>query len=528
MQRRHFLKQSLVGAALTTVGAFSRSNTSVAVESKDVLNLIGPNASSSHCFNRMFPDLSKQGATNPKIEEGLIELGSNMKDDPTKPPTHSPPMAGYTYLGQFIDHDLTLDLTPLRLAGKRPVTETPNFRSARLDLDQVYGGGPDLSPFLYQRNCLRGEERFLLGLTVPSFDDGHSFKASLDDLPRNSEGVALTADPRQDENLILAQLHVAFLKLHNLVMERPNLLEASKHYRAAGSTFEAARRLVSWHYQWVVRHDFLENVLDPQIFEQMSDAESKAVRYDSRDFRIPVEFSVAAFRFGHSMVRDEYFVNDAHMDVSLESLLQMTDMHAESGNGLSADWVVDWKRFFFVGPGKHSARRSRAIDTRIAQALHGMPMNLVRPSHVALASKSPFALEMTNLPVRTLLRGARVGLPSGQDVAGRLGFQVLNPDEVAEGPDKEILRRYGHDRDTPLWYYILKEAELYGKGQRLGPTGSKLVADVISAALLNDPESYLSVDSKWVPTMPAKIPGSFGMADLLLFVNELTKVYQTS
>ena len=437
-------------------------------------------------------------------------------------------MAGYTYLGQFIDHDLTLDLTPLRLAGKRPVTETPNFRSARLDLDQVYGGGPDLSPFLYQRNCLRGEERFLLGLTVPSFDDGRSFKASLDDLPRNSEGVALTADPRQDENLILAQLHVAFLKLHNLVMERPNLLEASKHYRAAGSTFEAARRLVRWHYQWIVRHDFLQNVLDPQIFEQMTDEESKAARHRLRDFEIPVEFSVAAFRFGHSMVRDEYFVNDAHMDVSLENLLQMTDMHAESGNGLSADWVVDWKRFFFVGPGKHSARRSRAIDTRIAQALHGMPMNLVRPSRVALASKSPFALEMTNLPVRTLLRGARVGLPSGQDVAGRLGFQVLNPDEVAEGPDKEILRRYGHDRDTPLWYYILKEAELYGKGQRLGPTGSKLVADVISAALLNDPESYLSVDSKWVPTMPAKIPGSFGMADLLLFVNELTKVYQTS
>ena len=157
-----------------------------------------------------------------------------------------------------------------------------------------------------------------------------------------------------------------------------------------------------------------------------------------------------------------------------------------------------------------------------------MPINLVPPSRVSLAAKSPFALEMTNLPVRTLLRGARVGLPSGQGVADRLGFDVLDPDQVAEGPDKEILRRHGYDRDTPLWYYILKEAELCGKGQHLGPTGSKLVADVISAALLSDPESYLSVDRKWTPTIPAKIPGSFGMADLLLFVNGMTATYQTS
>jgi hypothetical protein len=453
------------------------------------------------------------------VEKGLIELGSNMKDDPNDRPKNPTPMAGYTYLGQFIDHDLTFDLTPLQLAGKLPPEKTPNFRSAKLDLDQLYGGGPNLSPFLYRQDSPRGEERFLLGVTMPSFDKSRSFEPSPNDLPRNSQGLALTGDPRQDENLILAQLHVAFLKLHNLVIEMPKALDASKHYRAAGSTFDAARRVVTWHYQWVVRHNFLQEILAPEIFEQLPEHERSGGGNDGTDFRIPVEFSLAAYRFGHSMVRDEYFINDTHDNVSLTDLFKLTGAGRSAYPNLPADWVVDWKRFFFVGGGKHSARNSRAIDTRIAQGLHGLPTDLIRLFNVALAPTSAFAVETPALPVRTLLRGARVGLPSGQDVACALGVPALGPDAVAEGPDKEILTKYAYHRNTPLWYYILKEAELCGGGSHLGPAGSKLVADAIMGALLEDRDSYLSVDRTWTPTLPGPTNAKlFGMSHLLRFV----------
>jgi hypothetical protein len=100
------------------------------------------------------------------------------------------------------------------------------------------------------------------------------------------------------------------------------------------------------------------------------------------------------------------------------------------------------------------------------------------------------------------------------------GLKPLDPEQVAEGPDKEILINFGYDTKTPLWYYILKEAELTAKGAHLGALGSKLVADVIIAAIVKDPDSYHSIDRSWIPTLPGpENPKLFGMADLLRFAN---------
>ncbi len=163
-------------------------------------------------YTRMFPQLARPPSTPDSIlEKGLEQLGRIMTDDNTDRKQNGMLPAGYTYLSQFIDHDLTLDITPLGSAHAC-VERIPNFRSPFLDLDQLYGGGPSISPFLYRNDySSHGKERFVIG---PNKKKGLEY-----DLPRNHEGIALVGDARDDENLIVAQLHVVFLMYHNRVLE---------------------------------------------------------------------------------------------------------------------------------------------------------------------------------------------------------------------------------------------------------------------------------------------------------------------
>jgi hypothetical protein len=426
--------------------------------------------------------------------------------------------AGYTYLGQFIDHDLTFDITPL--ARAQPCAESiVNHRSARLDLDQLYGGGPTVSPFLYRNNPDdRGQEHFLIG---PDPSKGLEY-----DLPRNSEGIALVGDPRDDENLIVAQLHVAFLKYHNCLIE-----ELKKHTNSrvpnagpAGATlFEQARRLVTWHYQYIVAEDFLRELLDSDVYKDVGPEGHVATESSIGSFRIPIEFSAAAFRFGHSMVRDSYPYNiQQNREVPLSELIYRTGVGGAVPI-LPADWIIDWGNFFqFFG----STRSSRQIDTKIASALHNLGHSTLRLFTAPSAGKPPPPSTFSDetppekvLPVITLWRGARMGLPTGQDVARAIGVEPLKPDEIApdNGPHSKTLRHFVFDRDTPLWYYVLKEAELLGTGARLGPVGSRIVGTVIMGALRADPGSYLSVDPTWKPSLPSGAQDEMGT--ILAFID---------
>jgi hypothetical protein len=430
------------------------------------------------------------------------------------------PSAGYTYLGQFIDHDLTLDLTSLE--GAQPdETQVRNFRIPFLDLDHVYGGGPNLSPHLYTKRATsspEGAERFLIGKTTkPGDREGRD-----DDLPRNTEGTALTGDPRQDENVILAQLHVAFLKFHNFVIRNPELL---KPYENAGSDFAKAQRLVTWHYQWVVRHDYLETILDPDMVKILGVIEKDKRANFQSDFKIPIEFSAAAFRFGHSMVRDEYNYNPNHGTAQLSEIL------ARTGGPLPNDWVIAWDHFFYSQwclRDQAQLESAQGIDTKIAKGLYGLDIaKNVRPFSAPIPDvSSSFGRhhgvqpdEEQRLPVRTLWRGSKMGLPSGQQVAKALGLTPLTPEQVRIGLDKSVLKLHPFDEDTPLWYYILKEAELPPRdGQHLGPVGSHIVADVIIGALAADPSSYFSDRNDWKPTLPYK--DAFGIANILCMFDE--------
>jgi hypothetical protein len=100
----------------------------------------------------------------------------------------------------------------------------------------------------------------------------------------------------------------------------------------------------------------------------------------------------------------------------------------------------------------------------------------------------------------------------------------LKPEQIATGSDGAVAQKHGFDRETPLWYYILKEAEIQGQGLRLGQVGSRIIAEVFIGLLEGDSNSYLTRNPDWKPSLPSAIPGTFTMADLLKFVGDLNPI----
>src|SRR2546421_6773369 len=218
-------------------------------------------------------------------ETHLRELSMRMKDIPEnrrgRPRLGDLAPSGFVYLGQFIAHDLTRDETRLEHASAAP-EETRNFRTARLNLESVYGGGPEKSPELYDLSE-NGWETFRLGNTAPSSDE--KIPSTQDDFHRRDGRPAL-ADDRNDQHLILAQLHIVFLQFHNLTVD---YLKRGFWARAAHpneTIFATARRLVVWHYQWIIRNEFLKWFVLPKI---LADIERDGPRFfkPSRGENIP-------------------------------------------------------------------------------------------------------------------------------------------------------------------------------------------------------------------------------------------------
>ena len=454
-------------------------------------------------FDRMpaFADLGSHG-----LEAALVELGSpggvldardalqrgpvQLITDPSLSahnpdnPTHT---AGTTFMGQFMDHDMTFDTSsPL---GK-PVSATAmrNGRTPSFDLDSVYGAGPVGSPQLYDP----GDRAKL------KVESGGLFE----DVPRMADGTAIIADPRNDENVIISGLQSAFLLFHNNVVDR---------LRAGGTTdlldvYTQARRLTTWHYQWMVLHEFL-----PQFVGQSQ--VNAILRFGRRFYRprkgeafIPVEFQGAAYRFGHSMVRPSYRANLAgdngkpFFGMIFDNSLAGPDPGDLRGGSRAPRRFIGWQTFFDFRDGE--VKRNKRIDTKISTPLFHLPIS-------AIASHSG----PTVLPVRTLLRHVTWELPSGQALAHRMGVTALGAADLDE------LKSLGHglERSTPLWYYVLKEAELIEDGLHLGPVGGRIVGEVIVGLLQSDPESYLSYDPRWRPTLPGRSRGDFDMVDFLTF-----------
>jgi hypothetical protein len=490
-------------------------------------------------FGRMFAHLDPL-----HVEEGkLVDLALVMKDaDPNDTGGDNQKIpAGFTYLGQFIDHDVTLDLTPLEQQEADPLA-TMNFRTPGLDLDSLYGAGPQLAPYLYDRDSkgkLTG--RLLIGKTEASPGlGGTTIPAGDHDLPRSRHGRAIIGDERNDENLLVAQTHLAFLKFHNKIVDR---LKSDRPTADAGELFFEARRIATWHYQWIVLFDFVERLTEPGIVNRIKTEGRKFYRFRTRPY-IPVEFSAAAYRLGHSMVREVYNHNAVFSGApgsfapgSFGLLFHFTgksggilgDRAAEADPAdfpgtpgpterLPSNWVIDWRRFYDFGtpqePG-FELNATRKLDPFVVPALHTLPGEVDNAKI---------------LPFRNLARGVQLELPSGQDVAHEIAQQVaidqVTSEDLSRGPDGAVLKDLGLHAQTPLWYYILKEAQIVHNGERLGPVGSIIIAETFLGLVHGDHSSFLWQRSNWSPELPSAEADHFTMVDLLNFVGELNPVGQ--
>jgi hypothetical protein len=452
-------------------------------------------------FGRMFRGLP---ALDPGIDAinalvGVMEdPGEAASDDNTKIPS------GYTYLGQFIDHDITFDPTSV-ISKQNDPDALVDFRTPRLDLDSLYGSGPADQPYLYEWNSPTNRGVKLIVGHNPT--DTGEFER--DDLPRNQQGRALIGDPRNDENIIVSQLQLLFIRFHAKVVDHVRAHQGL----AGGALLAEAQRIVRWHYQWIVVHDFLERIVGKAMAESVltpgagggpPTVHRSFFTWVNQPF-MPVEFSGAAYRFGHSMVRPDYSLNETVQEVPIFAAADKPGPldHLGGFRRLPSFWTIDWD--FFFKTGSRAPQPSRRIDTKLSGPLFHLPQGLDAKRH---------ALAQLNLR-----RGRALGLPSGQAIAGAMGEPLLSAAEL--GLDAISLPAAGKaalQANTPLWYYILREAKLRGDGERLGPVGGRIVAEVLVGLLDGDSQSYLSQQPTWKPHfLPAKTAGDFTMVDLVKF-----------
>jgi heme peroxidase len=372
--------------------------------------------------------------------------------------------AGWPFFGQYVAHDLTSDRSPLR--EHTDLDALRNVRSPRTNLESLYGGGPAGSPYLYSR------------------DDPAKLLENDGDLPRNQEGIALIGDPRNDVHVFVGQMQVAFIRAHNQLVDR--LREDGV---AAGDLFAEARRALTWHYQWLIMNEFLLGLIGADLVDELHAAGPRFYRPDGQPL-IPVEFADAAFRYGHSQIRQLYRLQpDGPLYPVFPDLIGFGPIDGRN---------VDWSLLFDVA-GRPAAERAKPIDGQLPRSLIELPQVITgpvdRPAYQSLAA-------------RDLVRGEATGLPSGEAVARLIGATVLDDDELG-------LSRYGWEGETPLWLYVLRESSVRQDGDRLGEVGGRIVGEVLYGVILDDPESYLANDPDWQPTLPAR-GERFRLADLLV------------
>ncbi len=426
--------------------------------------------SGRHRYTRMFPDLPHL-IIDPVLLHAVGRAGGACDSTNAKRQEARAVAAGWPVFGQFIAHDITADRSPVTHHDDEALIR--NIRSARLDLECLYGEGPVGNPFLFSRT---DPAKLLLG-----FND----LDRPDDLPRNQEGIALVGDPRQDVHLLVSQMQVAMIKAHNRFVDR--LREDGV---PESDLFSESRRALTWHFQWTALFDFLPTMIGEQRSRRLL-AEGPRFFQPRGAVAIPFEFADAAYRFGHSQMRQTYRVQSGGDELQLFPDLM-------GFRPVPSNRVIEWSLLFDV-PGGPPALRARPIDGCLPRALLTLP--------VAITGELDDN-DYESLAVRDLQRGVATGLPSGEAIARFVGEEPLRPDEIG-------LRDFGWSGETPLWYYLLKEAEAREDGERLGSVGSLIVGEVLLGIVDGDPESFRTADPSWRPTLPSRDPERFTIADLL-------------
>jgi hypothetical protein len=504
-------------------------------------------------FGRMFRALPPAdfGESDTKTEENLLKLGAAMiadHDDPKDGPDdeESGIPAVYTYLGQFVDHDLTFDPAS-SLQQQDDPDGLVDFRTPRFDLDCVYGKGPDDAPYLYH-----SDNRFIQGRPLT----GAANNPRARDLPRsqptdpaqaediNNARRAIIGDPRNDENVIVSQLQGLFHRFHNKLM--------AEDAGPVRSRFQRVQREVRFHYQWMLVNDFLPKLIWEPVLKEIiphhyknSNVRADPPRLIYFDLKhepiMPLEFSAAAYRFGHSMVRPGYRLSETVPPLPIFSpnpKASLTGFHEFPGN-----WAFDWGRFMDLAPldfgdeanpgdagNKNRLQLAYKIDTSLVDPLGNLPNPPFDP---------PLSLggtKLMSLAQRNLMRGWRMRLPNGQAVARAMGIEPLQDSEIRigkfTGDQADIKGKITDFGDAfkgncPLWVYVLgeskevvvsvetKQGDKNIKTRQLGRVGGRIVAETFIGLLLSDESSYFNQDPIWKPSK-ANAQGRFGLKELIL------------
>lgn len=410
-------------------------------------------------FFRLFPELPALMVADKKLQKlaaRMIEYSRCLDS------THF--TNGQGIFGQFLAHDMTFESSSRLRSFHDPTQTLQNDRSFNLDLDCVYGQWTQ--DFLYDTN---DRSKLLLGEKYSDLSCGYFWQ----DLQRNAQSKAIIPDARNDENLIVSRMQVLFIDFHNKVVDLVREETGKK------TVFQEARRRVIWHYQWLILHEFLRPMMEPAIYEEIY---NEGARFFCHPTGLPLEFTGAAFRLGHSQTREDNRINN-----------ETTAGLFELGAFTAMEHYLDWRFFFDFGDG--CVQMAKKVDTKIAKAFHNIPfINTDRPIE-------------RSLPYRNLKRGWIYRLPSGEDLARRMSIVPL---EIEETADLEL-------DGTPLWFYILKEAELLHDGERLGPLGSRLLGEVFISIMREDELSFMKVHPLWKPDL-GSTPGQFSFQDMIHLV----------
>lgn len=490
-------------------------------------------------FDYLFPQLANDPAAHLPAEDtaatvaALNALGDAMVEgSPGGAAGNSTIPPVYTYWGQFIDHDLTAntdrrsdvgDVTDPNLAPLDPafvVANLKNLRQPTVNLDSVYGDGPALGGTPTQAESFYDGVKFKVGTVATNPNTppipGDPIPPAEDlrrDLPREDK-IAQIADARNDENLIIAQLHTAFLRFHNAVVDwlKAHDPEYDSYGGSEARLFARAQQLTRWHHQWLVVNDYLKTVTMAGIPDKVLLGGPKFYKPTGEPF-MPLEFSVAAYRFGHTMVRAAYDHNrNFGKPGAVLQFAEFNLLFAFTGKGrppflgntnvLPFNWIIEWDRFIDKGSSDPS-HFARKIDTLLAPPLADL-VNEGNDTADPLIKKI-----LKGLARRNLLRGYLLSIPTGQSVAAVMGVAPLTTAELTQGNSdamNQILTDSGLLERTPLWYYILKEAEVRANGNSLGEVGSRIVCETVIGQLLNDPESYLTEGNGWDPSQGVRLP----------------------
>ena len=461
-----------------------------------------------------------------------LKPGVDLDDNPFIP-------AGYTYLMQFVAHDLVRTEMPFWQAAAQGIGSA-NLRTEGLMLDALYGGGPPACPAAYasapsaNSNSVGGQARLRLG-RVAGHGDGPGVLRDLapatagtpaaDHAGRRADATVQAADPRNDDNPMLAQLAVLFSLAHNIVADsvQPFRPEAR---------FAYARAIMLAIYHSIIRCDLLPRLLHPAVWRAMNERNASDEQWLWREPGLPLEFSHGAFRSGHAMVRPGYILNDRMGMQDIGAILRQT---AGTGGGarmpLTADWIVQWSRFFTLGPAPNYSRRisptRSSLDFRgvVPHADASLPDSVVFRDLLSAAAAGLWSVDAM---IEAILERAPDLVPVGWMFANPArrrsifaqwltkagaATSLLSDDDIAALAD-----------DLPLPLFILLEAGLDPilRGRCLGVLGSVVVGEVIFRRLAMERDRLEMLRTAAQTALPADVAAAAAEVDsmpgLVLFV----------